>query len=297
MSISSRRFLEHRADIEAERELLLAEKIELDAQQQVLAARMASINRRLHELRDELWPRSKYRMGWILKRPPIGGPPAIPPPAPDATPLSGAQLRYAALAIVHRARRAITLTEIHRAIVLGGYRIDSRTPVKALGDALGYEDRRGTAIRVERGTYRIGEINAGDRRRLARAFPKRHSHPIVGRAGGLDQPDLDEHTNRRSGVAWYHDHQESDSIDDTWPQRRAGSADGVAPSTSNHDVVHDVVHDRDAESRLSEHESTSPGWETPALPADPLNREVGRRARADHSASDRSPDEPGLGTA
>jgi hypothetical protein len=192
MSISSDAARARRQSLVEERATLIAEKEALDRRQQQLAARMASINHRLTELRDELWPLSKYRMGWILRRPPVGGPPPIPRPAKDATPLSGPQLRYAALAIALRARRPITLTEIHRAIVLGGYRVDSSAPVKTLGDALGYEHRRGTAVRVERGTYRIGEINAGDRRRIARSFPRRTPHPITTRPGGIDQPFLDE---------------------------------------------------------------------------------------------------------
>ncbi len=185
-----------RSELLAEREELIGQKEQIDAEQQRLAQHLAEVNGRLRELREVLWPAEKYRLGWFVKRPPIGGPPPIPQPCADAWPLRGPELRYAALAVLVRTGRPVELTEIHRAIVLAGYRVDSPNPVKALADSLGYEARRGTSIRVERGVYRCGQLSPGQRRRVAKGLPLRQSHPIVYRPGGQDQPSLFDGSGR-----------------------------------------------------------------------------------------------------
>jgi hypothetical protein len=57
------------------------------------------------------------------------------------------------------------LSEIHRALHLSGFVIGGPHVVKTLGDALGYEHRKGRARRTARGTYVIGELSPARRRR------------------------------------------------------------------------------------------------------------------------------------
>jgi hypothetical protein len=57
------------------------------------------------------------------------------------------------------------LSEIHRALHLTGFVIGGSHAVKALGDALAYEHRKGRARRTARGTYVIGDLSPARRRR------------------------------------------------------------------------------------------------------------------------------------
>jgi hypothetical protein len=91
----------------------------------------------------------------------------VPPPLADAVPLHGRHLRDAALGVLLRAERPLTLAEIHRALHLGGNVLLGTDPVKQLGDALGYEERRGVVRRVTRGTYELGTLTPYRRRVLA----------------------------------------------------------------------------------------------------------------------------------
>ena len=87
-----------------------------------------------------MWPRVDPKdivHGFRITR--RGGPPPIPPVAPNAHPVWGKHLRSTVLAVLARNGRAMTLVEIHRELNLNGYAIDSRQPVKRLADCLGYE--------------------------------------------------------------------------------------------------------------------------------------------------------------
>lgn len=97
--------------------------------------------------------------------------PVVPPPPRDAVVLRGRALRSAALAILLREDRTMALAEIHRAIHLDGCRVGGANPVKRLADALGYEHRKGRAVRVERGYYRAGRIASSTARRYRAAYP------------------------------------------------------------------------------------------------------------------------------
>ena len=150
---------------------LIAEAGRIDAAEQESAARMAAIRTELGELREQLWPGDRGRAYRSFRRPRVGGPEPVGPPAPNAVPLWGRHLRYAALAVIVRADRPLTLPEIHRGLHLTGFRIVARNEVKRLADALGYEHRRGRARRVERGKYAIGALSPARRRRVLHADP------------------------------------------------------------------------------------------------------------------------------
>ncbi|HET9728362.1 MAG TPA: hypothetical protein VFR41_03025 [Acidimicrobiia bacterium] len=171
-------FIHHfrRARTPTDHDQLLEQRAELiaraheiaDAQEQ-LAFEMADVRTRLAEQRVIMWPRVERAdlvRGFRLVR--RNGPPPIPPPVRNATPLRGKQLRLAALVVLSRATGDVSLTEIRRELHLDGYTIDSRAPVKRLADALGYEDRLGRAVRTRRGWYRLGVLSPGTRRRLDR---------------------------------------------------------------------------------------------------------------------------------
>jgi hypothetical protein len=137
-----------------ERERALAAAIaEIESEQLRLAERYTELRCELVELHGLLWAPDRdgpYRKTW---RPELPGPPAIPPPVSDARPLSGRPLRQAVVAALMAAGRPLTLTEIHRALHISGYRLTSDHAVKQLGDALRYEEQRGGVRRVARGTY------------------------------------------------------------------------------------------------------------------------------------------------
>ncbi len=155
-----------REQLQQIRAALIEEAREIDAAFQVMGQRMATIRSELARLRETLWPASNGR-GWRgFRRPRIGGPAPVGRPAPPALQLRGRALRHAAIATLVRARKPLTLPEIHRALHVGGYAIAGRTPVKTLADALGYEHDRGYARRVRRGLYEVGELTPARRRRL-----------------------------------------------------------------------------------------------------------------------------------
>ncbi|MDQ1478294.1 MAG: hypothetical protein QOE62_3523, partial [Actinomycetota bacterium] len=148
---------------------LLARATELDAAQQALGAELAQVRTELAELRVVMWPRVDPKdivHGFRVTH--RGGPAPIPPEAPGARGLRGKDLRSVALAVLARNARAMTLVEMHRELHINGYAIASRQPVKRLADALGYETMKGRAQRVERGVYRLGRLNPGERRRIGR---------------------------------------------------------------------------------------------------------------------------------
>jgi hypothetical protein len=151
----------------AECAALLQRATELDAAQQALAVELAEVRTQLAELRVVMWPRIDPKdVVHGFRRTHRGGPPPIPPEAPNAHRLKGRHLRSTALAVLARNARAMTLVEIHRELHLNGYAIESREPVKRLADCLGYESIKGRARRVDRGRYSLGQLNPGERRRM-----------------------------------------------------------------------------------------------------------------------------------
>src|SRR5262249_49353271 len=143
------------------------EAAELDDAQRALAVKLALVRTKLAELRVVMWPRVEPKdivHGFRVTH--RGGPPPIPPVAPNALGLWGRHLRSGWLAVLAGNGRPRTLVEIHRELHLNGYAIASRHPVKRLADALGYETINGRARRVRRGVYVLGYLNAGERRRI-----------------------------------------------------------------------------------------------------------------------------------
>lgn len=167
MHIEKRRLLPFR-DRQAlldRRAELIAATVDVDAREQRLARQMAAFRTELRTLREALWPAEPGRAFRNVRRPRVGGPAPIPPAVPNAIPVRGADLRFAALGVLVRAGTPMTLPEIHRALHLTGFRIAGPRSVKQLGDALGYEHSRGRAHRTARGTYVIGELSPARRRR------------------------------------------------------------------------------------------------------------------------------------
>ncbi len=153
----------------AECAALLDRAAELDTAQRALACELAQVRTQLAELRVVMWPRVDPKdivHGFRVTH--RGGPPPVPPVAPNAQPLCGKHLRSTALAVLARNGRPMTLVEIHRELHLNGYAIASRQPVKRLADSLGYEILKGRAKRVDRGVYTLDQLNPGEHRRIRR---------------------------------------------------------------------------------------------------------------------------------
>jgi len=157
------------AAMHAECATLLARATELDHAQRALAEELAVVRTRLAELRVVMWPRvDRKDIVHGFRRTHRGGPPPIPPVATDALTLRGKHLRSAALAVLARNARSMTLVELHRELHLYGYAIDSREPVKRLANSLAYEVTKGRVRRVDRGVYVLDRLNPGERRRVER---------------------------------------------------------------------------------------------------------------------------------
>ena len=107
-------------------------------------------------MHEKLWP--TLPGGWA-RRPPRPDQAPLPPCESDARPVRGVELRATSLRILDR-HHLLCLRELHVLLHLYGFVIDSRTPVKALGDALGHEARAGRVERVARGWYRalVGDL-------------------------------------------------------------------------------------------------------------------------------------------
>ena len=158
------RFAPRRPDIAARRAALLARAHHLAAAQHDLACQMAEVREDLAVLRAVMWPELDHHLIQGFRHTTDNGPPPLPPPAPNATPLRAAALRYAALAVLADAHEPLTLFEIHRRLHHRGYVLAGRHPVQQLADALGYEHECGRAHRTARGTYELGELTPHRRR-------------------------------------------------------------------------------------------------------------------------------------
>jgi hypothetical protein len=127
------------AELHAECAALLERATELDAAQRALSGELAEVRTQLAQLRLVMWPRvDRHEIVHGFRVTLRGGPPPMP------------------------------LVEVHRELHLNGYAIASRLPVQRLADALAYEITKGRAVRVDRGVYRIGQLNPGEFRRLSR---------------------------------------------------------------------------------------------------------------------------------
>jgi hypothetical protein len=155
------------AAMHAECAALLARATELHNAQRALAEELAVVRTQLAEMRVVMWPRvDRKDIVHGFRRTHRGGPPPIPPVATSALTVRGKHLRSAALAVLARNARSMSLVEIHRELHLYGYAIDSREPVKQLANSLGYEVSKGRVRRVDRGVYVLDRLNPGERRRV-----------------------------------------------------------------------------------------------------------------------------------
>jgi len=87
-----------------------------------------------------------------------------------ASNLRGRCLREAALATLILAAAPLTIGEVMAGIEARGRRVTGRYPRQALGDALGYERRRGRVVRVCRGTYRACRLPKTTRWRIVSRY-------------------------------------------------------------------------------------------------------------------------------
>jgi hypothetical protein len=110
---------DRRALLERQQELADAATA-IDVEQQRLAVELTRLRRELVAIREQLWPPGPGRGFQNASRPRVAGPTAVPPPVPDATAVRGRALRDAALRVLLRADGPLTLSEIHRALHLGG---------------------------------------------------------------------------------------------------------------------------------------------------------------------------------
>ena len=131
----------------------------------------AELNRRIDELDRELSRlsaerhalsqsrRALHRRLWLNlakrgRRAAPDGRLSLPPLGHDATHLWGRRLRARCREILRR-RGTLSLSELHAELHRCGYAVSSGHPVKALGDALGYDADQGRVQRVARGVYRL----------------------------------------------------------------------------------------------------------------------------------------------
>ncbi len=135
-----------------------------DRAQQQLAQQLADIRRQLAAHRVLAFPTLDKDLVRGFRHTFPNGPEPIPPPPRNAISLRGPRLRHAVISILLRAATPLPLPEIHRRLHLEGFRIEHRYPVKYLADALAHEHERGRAVRVRRGCYRIGTLDARSRR-------------------------------------------------------------------------------------------------------------------------------------
>lgn len=138
-----------RERIVAECHQLLDEIAAVDAALGELAARRHRLVEALRLRRATMAP--KLRHG-PARQPTPDGAARLPPLAFRATKLWGRLLRDACVRIL-RAAGALSLPELHAQLHHHGFEIHSPHPVKALGDAMGYELQRGRVRRPARGVY------------------------------------------------------------------------------------------------------------------------------------------------
>jgi hypothetical protein len=166
-----------RLNLQVRRDALHADLATLDRElASMTAARIAMLDE-LDTLRERLWPIEPRQKG---RRPPAHDQLPLAAIAADARPLWGHALRRFAVGLLDR-HGATSLRDLHDLIHRYGYCIDSATPVKALGDALGYEADAGRARRVRRGVYESVARGPGRRPSAATAGAGHATSPFAGR--------------------------------------------------------------------------------------------------------------------
>ena len=167
MRLASRMTRRRRVELQIERDALLRDLDCLDEDAGALAAHRVELLGQLDALRERLYPRMAHCHG---RRPPAHDRPPLPPVRPDAAWVRGRSLRHAVLATLEN-RGPMALVDLHAALHLGGYRIVSGHPGKALADALRYEVGLGHATRVRRAVYAVGPGWVPRRRRRPDGLP------------------------------------------------------------------------------------------------------------------------------
>ena len=137
------------AVLRRERDALLAELRSGDEAIAPWAARRRQILGRLDETRDRLWPPARYEHGY---RPPQVDQRYHPAISGAAVPIRSSELRRVCVALLGR-HGPCSLRDLHTLLIVYGYEIDHRHPVKALGNALAYEVVAGRATRERRAVY------------------------------------------------------------------------------------------------------------------------------------------------
>lgn len=139
-----------RAALQQECDALARQLDELDHQ-------LVEITQRRRDLADQLEANHRRLYRRLVDRgraPAADGAVQLPALPDDVRFLWGRRLRSTCRAILSRLGTA-TLVELHAMLHRLGYGVASRTPVKALADALGYDHDAGNVERLRRGTYRF----------------------------------------------------------------------------------------------------------------------------------------------
>ncbi len=96
-------------------------------------------------------------------------------PLDRSRPLRGRDLRHAALVVLHRCGRPVSLTEIATALRAAGFTLaGDYNNNKALADGLRHEAKRGRARRVSRGRYTVGYLPRTTAWRISRRMDASH---------------------------------------------------------------------------------------------------------------------------
>ena len=126
---------------------------ELDQQLVELSIERKELLAEIRAVHDELRP--CYTSSRGRRRRAVTDEEPLPPVEPDAEQLCGRELRAVCLNLLQRARRALTLRQIHCLLHRVGYAVAHHLPAKVLADALGHEADAGRVERVRRATYQV----------------------------------------------------------------------------------------------------------------------------------------------
>ena len=139
-----------RQRIDVERQAIVDGLDALDAESVDWMHRRRALVERALAYHEWLWP--PFERDWA-RRPPRPDQAPLPPIAANARPVWGQHLRTVSLALLRR-HGQLALRELHMLLHLYGFEIQTRKPVQALADALGFETDEGRVERVARGVYR-----------------------------------------------------------------------------------------------------------------------------------------------
>src|SRR4051812_33166546 len=124
---------------------------ELDQQLVDLSTERKQLLAEIRAIHEELRPCHVGARG--RRRRAVSDEEPLPPADEHAQWVSGTELRALCLALLGRARRALTLRQLHCLLHRTGYAIAHYHPTKVLADALGHEVDAGRARRLRRATY------------------------------------------------------------------------------------------------------------------------------------------------